>query len=126
MKHEEIEEAMFFVDPDTNNVIRVDKGNAAATPQERCVMVFGPRITVEPSFVELLIAAPMMYQTLTHQYKALQLLLNMADAQPQTPELSQLVTMITEMQNAVLLAQQVAQFGIEKVANSLDADKRSK
>lgn len=126
MKHEEIEETMFFVDPDTNNVIRVDKGNAAGTPPERCVMVFGPRITVEPSFVELLIAAPMMYQQLTHQYKALQLLLNMADAQPLTPELSQLVTMITEMQNGVLLAQQVAQFGIEKVANSLDADKRSK
>lgn len=126
MTHDEIQETMFFRDPDTGNVIRTDLGNAAATPPERCVFVFGPRMTIEPSFVDLLSAAPLMYQQLTMQYKGLQMLVDMADAQPNTPELSNLVRMLTELQNGVLLAQQVAQFGIGKVANSLDADSKTK
>ena len=124
MNHFEIERTMFFLDPDTGNYIRVDKDNAAATPQERCVMVFGPRITVEPSFVELLAAAPMMYQQLTMQAAALEQLMAQLDALPAPTD--DLRRTFEQLQNGCMLAQQVAQFGIEKVAKSLDGDSKSK
>jgi len=127
MTHDELEGTMFFRDPDTGNYIRVDKDNAAGTPPGRAVMVFGPRITVEPSFENLLASAPMLYQQLTMQYNGLQHLVNLFDRVPNPGKaIAEIQTMLTHLQNGVLLAQQVSQFGIEAVAKSLDGEQKAK
>jgi len=127
MNHFEIERTMFFRDPDTGNYIRVDKDNAAETKPEDCYIVFGPRTTVEPRAENLLAAAPMLYQQLTMQYDGLQHLVNLFDNVPNPgKEIAEIQTMLTHLQNGVLLAQQVSQFGIEVVAKSLDGENKAK
>lgn len=119
MQHKEIEALMLFVDPDTQNAI----GAAKANPSDfsRHFAAFGPRLAPDPAIMNLLVAAPMLYQQLSLQYNGLQSLLDLIDALPQTAELSQLSNMLTQLQNGCLLAHRVAQVGINEVAKSLDS-----
>lgn len=119
MQHKEIEALMLFVDPDTQNAI----GAAKANPSDfsRHFAAFGPRLAPDPAIMNLLVAAPMLYQTLSQQYMALQVLVDMTEAvEPQTDDLKKLARSLLEMQNACLLAQRVAQVGIDDVAKTLD------
>lgn len=124
MTHDELEETMFFRDPDTGNYIRVDKGNAAATKPEDCYIAFGPRTTIEPRIEHLLAAAPMMYQQLTMQAAALSQLIAKLDELPGPTD--DLRRTFEQLQNGCILAQQVAQHGIDAVAKGLDNETRTK
>lgn len=118
LDHAQIEGLLFFEDPATHNVI----GAAKAAPLDVSghFVAFGPRVTVDPMLVQLLAAAPTMYQCLSQQYQALQGLIDIIEALPNSAELGKLHTSFIEMQNACLMAQRVAQVGYEEVANSLD------
>lgn len=118
LDHNQIEGLLFFEDPVTHNVI----GAAKAAPLDVSghFVAFGPRVTVDPMLSNLFLAAPTLYQTLSQQYQAIQGLIEIAERLPQTPELDKLQSSFIEMQNAMLLAQRVAQVGIEEVANSFD------
>lgn len=118
LDHSQIEGLLFFEDPVTHNVI----GAAKAAPLDLSghFVAFGPRITVDPLLKNLFLAAPTLYQTLSQQYQAIQGLIEIAEGLPQTPELDKLQRSFVEMQNGMLMAQLVAQKGIEEVANSLD------
>lgn len=121
MNHNEIEALMLFVDPDTKNAI----GAAKANPSDfsRHFAAFGPRLAPDPAITNLLVSAPMLYQTLSQQFMALQVLVDMAEAiSPQTDDLRKLCRSLTEMQNAIMLAQRVAQVGIDDVAKTLDSE----
>ncbi len=122
LTHSNIEGLMFFVDPDTRNTI----GVAKADPQNVAghFVAFGPRVTVDPALSNLFTAAPTLYQTLTEQYKALQGLIELIDTLPNSAELGKLQRSFIEMQNACLLAQRVAQVGIEEVAKTLDSSSK--
>lgn len=124
MNHFEIERTMFFRDPGTGNYIRVDKDNAAETKPEDCYIAFGPRTTVEPRAENLLAAAPMMYQQLTMQAAALAQLMAQLDALPAPTD--DLRRTFEQLQNGCMLAQQVAQHGIDAVAKGLDAEMKTK
>lgn len=121
MEHAQIESLLFWNDPETGNVIASNK----AAPLAGGNVVFGPSIAVQPAFFNLLVASPMLYQQLSLQYAGLQSLLDLIDALPQTNELAQLSTMLTELQNGCLLVHRVAQVGIEEVAKSLDNSSKS-
>lgn len=113
---------MLFEDGTTQNVLgcaKADPSNVAGH-----FVAFGPRITADPALRNLFLAAPTMYQTLSRQYEALQGLIDLIDGLPNTAELDKLQASFVEMQNGLLLAQRVAQVGIEKVANSLDTDSK--
>ena len=118
LDHSQIEGLLFYQDPTTQNYIGAPK--ADPFNQTGSFVAFGPRVTVDPALYNLLAAAPTMYQALSMQYNAIQWLIEIAERLPQTPELDKLQSSFIEMQNAMLLAQRVAQVGIEEVANSLD------
>ena len=118
LDHSQIEGLLFYQHPTTQNYIgapKADPLNLAGS-----FVAFGPRVTVDPMLTNLFLAAPTLYQTLSQQYNAIQGLIEIAERLPQTPELDKLQSSFIEMQNAMLLAQRVAQVGIEEVANSLD------
>lgn len=122
LDHQQIEGLMLFEDGTTQNVLgcaKADPSNVAGH-----FVAFGPRITADPALRNLFLAAPTMYQTLSRQYEALQGLIDLIDGLPNTAELDKLQASFVEMQNGLLLAQRVAQVGIEKVANSLDTDSK--
>ena len=121
MEHSVIESLLFWQDPESGNVVASDK----AAPLAGGAVVFGPLLPVAPPFFNLLVASPMLYQQLSLQYNGLQSLLDLIDALPQTAELSKLHEMLTQLQNGCLLAQLVAQKGIEEVSKTLDGGSKS-
>lgn len=122
LDHSQIEGLLFFEDPVTHNVIGAAKG--APLDMAGHFVAFGPRITVDPQLKNLFLAAPTLYQTLSQQYQAIQGLIEIAEGLPATPELDKLQRSFIEMQNGMLMAQRIAQVGIEEVANSLDTDSK--
>lgn len=121
LNHMQIEGMLMFVDPATGNVIAAPKND----PSNNAVHVFGPRTTVEPVFYNLLAASATLYQTLSEHYRALGIMMEPLEAQTDDPAAMQLHRSLSTMQDGLLLAQQVALEGMEKVAKSLDVSKRS-
>ena len=123
LDHSQIEGLLFYVDPVTHNVM----GAAKADPHNVAghFVAFGPRITVDPALVNLLAAAPQMYQTLSAQYQYLQVQIEVIERLPKAAELDTLLSSLIEAQNACLMAQRMAQVGYEEVANSLDKGSKS-
>ncbi|WZB35723.1 hypothetical protein FtMidnight_43 [Enterobacteria phage FtMidnight] len=113
MNHIEISGLTMFKDPDT--------GNTIATGSVPTTVAFGSRIAPLPELENLLIAAPYLYNALTHQFNSLQVILdNLEKSAVQSEELEAFRNGLIQMQNGVLLAQRVAQIGIDEVAKSLD------
>lgn len=122
LDHAQIEGLMLYEDETTGNVLgcaKADPSNVAGH-----FVAFGPRITADPALRNLFVASATMYQTLSRQYEALQGLIDLIDGLPNTPELDKLQTSFVEMQNGLLLAQRVAQVGIEEVSKTLDTDSK--
>lgn len=122
LDHNQIEGLMFFLDPDTNNVVgtaRQDPTNVTGQ-----FIAFGPRVTHDPALFNLLVSAPMLYQQLTLQYKAMQGLIDIIENLPQqNKECESLKTSFIELQNGCLLAQRVAQVGIEEVSKEIESQR---
>ncbi len=68
------------------------------------------------------LAAPLMYRTLSLQYKALQEFINLSDKLPKDSDLAMLQPSFIDMQNGILLAQKMAQEGIEQGSKCVDVE----
>lgn len=77
--------------------------------------------SVSPEWFNVLRASAAMYQQLSHQFQALQALIDLGEIVGVNEEL---LKQFNQMQNGVLLAQQVAREGTEKVAVAIDAQKK--
>lgn len=120
LDHKQIEGFMLYVDPDTNNAVGTSKNEPRNMAGQ--FIAFGPRVAPDPALFNLLVAAPMLYQQLTLQYQALQGLIDLIERLPQpTDDGAKLTKAFIELQNGCLLAQRVAQVGINEVSKTLDA-----
>lgn len=77
--------------------------------------------SVSPEWFNVLRASAAMYQQLSHQFQALQALIDLGEIVGVNEEL---LSHFTNMQNGILLAQRVAIEGVEKVSASIDAQKK--
>lgn len=118
LTHAQIENLIFYSDSETRNVIAAAKSNSTDLSSQ--FIAFGPRVAPEPCLETLLVAAPVLYQQLTLQHRALQGLIDIIERLPKpTKDGAKLVKAFTELQNGCLLAQRVAQVGIDEVYNTL-------
>ena len=117
LNQEELETLMFFVNPINKNVVACEKKDPL--DQSKHFVAFGPRVTVHESLVNLLAAAPLMYECLSRQYQSLQGIIDVIESLPNNFVLDKLRSAFIGMQDACLMAQRVAQVGTEEVAKSL-------
>jgi hypothetical protein len=110
MNHEVIESLLFF--RYENEVRMVSKRNQDFN---RSVVLFNRKDVNQP-FANLLEGSGVMYQVLTQEIKALQI---MIDNQNVSQELRQI---FIHMQNGCLMAQRVAQVGLDKVNDEIKGE----
>ena len=113
MNHEQIENMLFCVD-DKGNICQTVKG---ATKDDPIFIAFGKRVAPPEELINLLSAAPFLYQQLTFQFNALQKVIDTLEAMPGNNK--EAINGFISMQNGCLLAQSVALNGIENVAKML-------
>jgi len=111
MKHEDFSKYWLLRD-DEGNVLQI---NTEEAEQAKIVFTEG---SVAPEWYNVLRASGAMYQQLTAQYNALQDLIDLSETVtgPNNP----IIRNFIELQNAILLTQQVAREGVEKVGGMLD------
>jgi len=111
MKHEDFEKYWLLRD-DEGNVLQV---NTQELETPKIVFTEG---SVATEWYNALRAAGAMYNQLTAQYNALQDLITISETVtgPNNP----IIRNFIELQNAILLTQQVAREGVEKVGSMLD------
>ena len=78
--------------------------------------------SVSPEWFNVLRASAAMYQQLSHQFQALQALIELGETAGVNEEL---LSHFTNMQNGILLAQLVAIEGVEKVSAYIDAQNKT-
>lgn len=121
MTHDELMKLSFLIDPGTNNRVAAD--NKELMNVEKYSLAFGPRVTIDAKFLNLLTAAPNLYQALTYQFESLQLILDAIESTSRDEASKRLCTALVELQNGCMLAQRVAQVGVNEVAESLKRGK---
>lgn len=116
MKHEDFSKYWLLRD-DEGNVLQINTEEAEAP---KVVFTEG---SVAPEWYNALRAAGAMYNQLSAQYNALQDLINVSETVtgPNNP----IIRTFIELQNAILLTQQVARDGVEKVGAMLDKQPKS-
>lgn len=115
MEHSQIE-SYWLVKDETGNVLAINTQDFEAP---KLVLT---EQSVAPEWFNVLRASAVMYQQLTLQYKALQALIDLGEIVGVNDEL---LKQFNQMQNGVLLAQQVAREGTEKVAVAIDAQNKT-
>lgn len=125
MNHQQIE-AMTFIgvtEVGVRNAYRVDQGVSPEQMQASAVLAFGDRVSMHPEMFDLAMAAPFLYQQLTRCFGHIQKLIEFGDqSQQPNSEIRFLMPQLQQMQDAIVLAQQVAQLGVANVAKSFDKD----
>jgi hypothetical protein len=116
MKHEDFAKYWLLRD-DEGNVLQV---NTEEAEPPKIVFTEG---SVAPEWYNALRAAGAMYNQLSAQYNALQDLIDVSETVtgPNNP----IIRTFIELQNAILLTQQVAREGVEKVGGMLDKQPKS-
>lgn len=116
MKHEDFSKYWLIRD-DKGNVLQINTEEAEAP---KVVFTQG---SVAPEWYNALRAAGAMYNQLSAQYNALQDLIDISETVtgPNNP----IIRTFIELQNAILLTQQVAREGVEKVVGMLDKQPKS-
>ena len=116
MKHEDFLKYWLLRD-EQGNVLSV---NTEESEPAKIVFTEG---SVAPEWYNTLRAAGAMYNQLTAQYNALQDLIDVSETVtgPNNP----IIRTFVELQNAILLTQQVAREGVEKVSASIDAQNKT-
>ena len=101
-------------------LIRDDEGDVLQinTEEAEAPKVVFTEGSVAPEWYNALRAAGAMYNQLTAQYNALQDLIDLSETV--TGSNNPIIRNFIELQNAILLTQQVAREGVEKVAVMLD------
>ena len=107
--------ACWLVRDENGNVLQVNTEQFAAP---KLVLT---EQSVSPEWFNVLRASAAMYQQLTHQFQALQSLIDLCELAGVNQEL---LSHFTNMQNGILLAQRVAIEGVENVAVAIDAQKK--
>lgn len=106
-------------------LIRDDEGNVLSVNTEEAepAKIVFTEGSVAPEWYNVLRASGAMYQQLTAQYNALQDLIDLSETVtgPNNP----IIRNFIELQNAILLTQQVARDGVEKVGAMLDRQPKS-
>lgn len=115
LSHQEIEELAIWFDPDLNAYMASNRLNPHDATD---YLAFGGRIGAHPKLHNLLAAAPVLYMELSRQFKMLQALIDSLELS-QDPNAKVAVSLLTAMQNGCLLAQRVAQVGIDEVHKTL-------
>lgn len=116
MKHEDFSKYWLLRD-DEGNVLQINTEEAEAP---KVVFTEG---SVAPEWYNALRAAGAMYNQLSAQYNALQDLIDVSETV--TGSNNPIVRTFVELQNAILLTQQVARDGVEKVGAMLDKQPKS-
>ena len=116
MKHEDFAKYWLLRD-DEGNVLQV---NTEEVEPPKIVFTEG---SVAPEWYNALRAAGAMYNQLSAQYAALQDLIEVSEVI--TGSSNPLVRSLIELQNSILLTQQVAREGVEKVGAFLDKQPKS-
>lgn len=114
MEHTQIEN-YWLVKDETGNVLAINTQDFEAPK-----LVFTEQ-SVAPEWFNVLRASAVMYQQLSHQFQALQSLIDLGEIVGVNEEL---LSHFNNMQNGILLAQRVAIEGVEKVAVAIDAQKK--
>ena len=116
MNHQDLAKYWLLRD-DEGNVLQV---NTEEAEPPKIVFTEG---SVAPEWYNALRAAGAMYNQLSAQYNALQDLIDVSETVtgPNNP----IIRNFVELQNAILLTQQVARDGVEKVGAMLDKQPKS-
>ena len=116
MKHEDFSKYWLLRD-DEGNVLQINTEEAEAP---KVVFTEG---SVAPEWYNALRAAGAMYNQLSAQYAALQVIIDVSETLtgPNNP----IIRTFIELQNAILLTQQGAREGVEKVGGMLDKQPKS-
>jgi len=116
MNHQDLAKYWLLRD-DEGNVLQV---NTEEAEPPKIVFTEG---SVAPEWYDALRAAGAMYNQLSAQYNALQDLIDVSETVtgPNNP----IIRNFVELQNAILLTQQVARDGVEKVGAMLDKQPKS-
>ncbi len=116
MQHNEIERYWLVKDED-GNVLAINTQDFEAP---KLVLT---EQSVAPEWFNVLRASAVMYNQLSAQYNALQDLIDVSETVtgPNNP----IIRTFIELQNAILLTQQVAREGVEKVGGMLDKQPKS-
>ena len=112
--HKDVMEC-WLVRDEMGNVLQVNTEQFAAP---KLVLTEG---SVSPEWFNVLRASAVMYQQLSHQFQALQSLIDLGEIVGVNEEL---LSHFNNMQNGILLAQRVAIEGVENVAVAIDAQKK--
>ena len=106
-------------------LIRDDEGNVLSVNTEEAepAKIVFTEGSVAPEWYNVLRASGAMYQQLTAQYNALQDLIDLSETV--TGSNNPIIRNFIELQNAILLTQQVAREGVEKVGGMLDKQPKS-
>lgn len=110
--HAWLMENVFFLSEDNNRVLAIERQGVRDGVAVDAVLVFDTR-NVAPQHLNLLRAAPLLYQQLTYQYGLLQQLIDSGNL----TEVG--AALLTDMQNSIMLVQRAAIEGIEKVAEEI-------
>ena len=104
-------------------LIRDDEGNVLSVNTEEAepAKIVFTEGSVAPEWFNVLRASAVMYQQLSHQFQALQSLIDLGEIVGVNEEL---LSHFNNMQNGILLAQRVAIEGVENVAVAIDAQKK--
>lgn len=113
--HKEIMEC-WLVRDENGNVLQVNTEQFAAP---KLVLT---EQSVSPEWFNVLRASAVMYQQLSHQFQALQSLIDLGEIVGVNEEL---LSHFNNMQNGILLAQRVAIEGVEKISASIDAQNKT-
>jgi len=119
LNHNQLENICFFKDPlGDGSITAFDKQTQDVSES---YVAFGPRTAPDERLTLLLAAAPMLYQQLTLQNKALQTIIDLFEDIPVKNEQHyNLMSAFIGLQNGCLLAQRVAQEGVEKISAQFD------
>ena len=115
MEHAQIE-SYWLVKDETGSVLAINTRDF-----ESPKLVFTEQ-SVAPEWFNVLRASAVMYQQLSHQFQALQSLIDLGELVGVN---EQLLSHFNNMQNGILLAQRVAIEGVEKVAVAIDAQNKT-
>lgn len=123
LTHFEIEDLVLSYSEDTQ--LAYGGSRADPTNTEKAFYAFW-RNEVSEKLIHLLTASPLLYQTLSMQFKYLQKMIDHIDMLPKSQQLAGLQNSFQEMQNAILLAQQAATIGMDKVSEMIEAEAKQK
>lgn len=118
-KHVWMMDNVFFLDDSEKSILSINR-ETVRQGKDSEVKHVADVSSIAPEHVNILIAAPMLYQQLTYQYHVLDSILAALEVVPHSESLSRC---LTNAQNSILLTQRAALEGINKVADEIESQR---